>query len=61
MSGDYSRLDDGETTEGTFHRREGTGRSQEPAHINSGQREGLHAEPTETAVSSDGHLELGHW
>ena len=43
MSGDYSRLDDGETTEGTFHRREGTGRSQEPAHINSGQREGLHA------------------
>ena len=22
MSGDYSRLDDGETTEGTFHRRE---------------------------------------
>ena len=24
------------------------------------QREGLHAETTETAVSSDGHLEVGH-
>ena len=49
MSGDYSRLDDGETTKGTFHRRKWWSRV-EPARVNSRQSQGPDARTQRTSV-----------